>query len=262
MVEGPEIENYSDVTEIRYSSDGVLAVPEGTEYSTGEDEFEVAHSDQILTVEEGDEIYVETDAQFAAYDIAEFAKMLSGAVGDTEVWDSDRTKVWSPGKGESGSGDTTKVFDPSDYDIGDPDEYTRMMKENADVIILELADRDVTGEEATETLDQLFESMNDTYDRFIHGTSGKGMEDTELYEENKRDRTEQQEPGKEKLDREDVEEGLEKIEASLEETEEEERSMDDYLDAEKLLHGEQTEIFDFESQDPTPEEGQSEISDW
>ncbi|MFB6242246.1 MAG: hypothetical protein ABEJ36_05620 [Candidatus Nanosalina sp.] len=260
IVEGPKVEEHQGVVEIQYNSDGVLAVPEGTEYSRGEGEFEVADSNQLISLEEGSEVYLETDAEFAAYDLVEFAKALSGASGDTEVWGPEKTKVWDPGTTANDSGDT-KVFDPSDYDIGDLEEYTKMMKENADTIILELADRDVTGGEASETLEQLFDSMNDTFDRFVHGdsTSGSGNEDTRLYE-GKSART-ADEAGKRKLSEEEAEEHLSKAEKELEESEDE-RTVEDYADAGELLEPEQTEIFDFESEDSKPEEGQSEISDW
>lgn len=259
VVEGQSFSEENGVVELNYETDGLLAVPGGTQYSIEEGEYEVASSDEIIAVKEGSEIFLDSDAEFAAYSIAEFAKKFAS---DTEIWDPDETEVWYPGNSTEPS-DTTKIFDPSDYDIGDPEEYTRMMKENVDTIILELADREVTGKEASETLDQLFSSMNDTYDRFVHTdlTEESGAEDerTTVYDEKKSS----SEVGsrKRRVDSEEAENHLSKMEEALGKKGDE-RSLDDYEDAEELLHGQQAEIFDFGDQDTELEEGQSEISDW
>lgn len=262
-IESPSVEEYEGIVEIQYDSDGVLAIPEGAEYSRKDGEFEKADSNQLLALEEGSEVYLESDTDFAAYDVVEFAKALSGASGDTEVWNPNNTKVWDP---ESSSGDTTKVFDPSDYDIEDPEEYTKMMKENADTIILELADRDVAGKEVTQTLDSLFDNMNETYDRFVHGSENQDTgpkEETQLYSKKKKEDTkDSQEAGKRKISPEKASNKLDKIEKELEESSEQSRSLDDYEDVQELLHGRQSEIQDFKSISSEIEEGQSEISDF
>lgn len=242
-VRGPEVEEHNGIVEVKYDSDGILAVEEGTEYSREAGEYDLSESDQFLAVEAGESVYIEQEGGFAAYDIEEFAKTLAQASGNTEVFDPERTKIWSPGKSTGDSGDTP-IFDPSKYDIGDPAEYVSMMKENADTIILELADKGVAGEEATETLDQLFDSMNNTYDRFVHSQSDS-TEDTELYDD---DGSTQQETSKRKLTEKEAKEHLEDVE---EELSGDEATVDDYVDAEELLD---------ESEPPV--QGQSEISDW
>lgn len=241
-VGGPEIEDHDGVVEVKYNSDGVLAVEEGTEYSREAGEYDLSESDQVLTVEAGKSVYLDLESDFAAYGIEEFAKALVQSEGETEVFDPNRTKIWDTEDSDSGS-ESTPIFDPSKYEIGDPTEYVSMMKENADTIILELADRDVIGEEATETLDQLFSSMNDTYDRFVHSQT-ESSEDTELYDEE----STEQEQGKRKLTKEEAEEHLDEVEQELSD---DEATVDDYVDAERLL-----------DEDTPPVEGQSEISDW
>lgn len=280
--EVPEVENQNGVIQISYDSDGVLALPEGTEYSREDGEFERTSSNEILALEEGTSVYLDEGAQFEAYGLLEFLKELSDVSDDTSIFDPEKTEVYDPGKtGNSsstpvypgkpdGSGETS-VFDPSDYEIGDPTEYTKMMKENADIILLELADRDVTGEEAVETLDSLFENMNETYDRFVYN------------EESSQPQTGKEKPGdesgptiegekkavkdaEEKLDQRDAEKHLSKVEKALEEESEgsdDERKLEDYVDAEELLRDdEQSEIDDFDSVEEELEEGQSEISDF
>ena len=180
--EVPEITEYEGVVEINYNSDGVLAIPEGTDYSREDGEFETASSNQILAMEEGTSVYLDQQADFEAYGLIDFLQNISNTSEDTAIFDPEMTKVYDPNSTEktdktpifpgkpSGSG-STSVFDPSDYDIEDPEEYTKMMKENADTIILELAERGVTGKETTQTLDHLFENMNETYDRFVYNSS-------------------------------------------------------------------------------------------
>ena len=281
MEKGLEVETHNGVVEIKYESDGVLAIPEGTEYSRNDGEFETALSNQVLALEEGTSVYLEQDTDFEAYNFTDFVKMVSEQTGDTSIFDPERTEVYDsgePGKSSStpvypgspdGSGDTS-VFDPSDYEIGDPTEYTKMMKENADTIILELAERGITGEEAIQTLDQLFENMNDTYDRFVYDEE-TSKKDKDSIQSRKTESSEPslegekravQQADKRKLNESDVEEHLSQIEESLD-TEAEEREIKDYVDAEKLLTGErQSEIDDFRSVQDELEEGQSEISDF
>lgn len=261
-VAGPEVEEYEGVVQIKYDSDGVLAVPEGTEYSRGEGEFEVADSNQILTVEDGSEIYIDSGSEFAAYDIEVFAKAIAENSGSTDIWDPNKTKIWHPGKRDENTqpGDSTKIFDPSEYDIGDPEEYTKMMKENADTILVELAERDVTGEEATQALDSIFQNMNETYDMFVHGSDrSASQEKTGIYEGSKT--SDALEASKRKVSMDELEESLQKVEKALEE-DEGSNGVDDYVDAEELLNDEQTEIHEFESESQELEGGQSEISDW
>lgn len=274
----PRVEMHNGVAEITYNSDGVLALPKGTKYSRDNGEFETTSTDEILALEQGTSVYVEEDSDFGAYDLVDFIKQVSEIQGDTNIFDPEKTKVYdtdNPGKSSDtpvypgGSGDTS-VFDPSDYEIGDPAEYTKMMKENADTIILELAEREVTGEEATETLDQLFTSMNDTYDRFVY-EEGVDEQQTDKLQKNggssdedkggEKGKSEQ--TGKKKLTQHEAEERLSKLEESLEEDPTGERELDDYVDAEKLLTDrEQSEIDDFRSIENQLEEGQSEISDF
>ncbi len=272
---GPEVETHNGVVEVTYDSDGVLALPEGTEYSRNDGEFETTSSDEILALEEGTSVYLEENSDFEAYGLIDFIKQVSG---DTEVFDPEKTKVYDPGKpGKSGStpvypgssdgsGDTS-VFDPSDYEIGDPTEYTKMMKENADTIILELAERGVTGEEATETLDQLFTSMNDTYDRFVYEEEAEEQQTGKLQKNESSDSSAEDErraaqQGERKLSEDEAGEHLSKVEDALEESEDE-SGLDDYVDAERLLTDEeQLEIDDFRSVEDELGEGQSEIDDF
>ena len=274
----PRVEMHNGVAEITYNSDGVLALPKGTKYSRDNGEFETTSTDEILALEQGTSVYVEEDSDFEAYGLMDFIKQVSEIQGDTNIFDPEKTKAYDPDKpGKSGdtpvypggSGDTS-VFDPSDYEIGDPTEYTKMMKENADTIILELAERGVTGEEATEMLDQLFTSMNDTYDRFVY-EEGVDEQQTDKLQKNggssdedkggEKGKSEQ--TGKKKLTQHEAEERLSKLEQSLEEDSTGEGELDDYVNAEKLLTDrEQSEIDDFKSVENQLEEGQSEISDF
>lgn len=240
-VRGPEVEEHNGVVEVKYNSDGVLAVEEGTEYSRESGQYDLSESDQLLTVEAGESVYIEVGSDFAAYDIEEFAKTL--AKGQTEVFDPERTKVWDPATSTADT-DTTSIFDPSKYDIEDPTEYVSMMKENADTIILELADKGVTGKEATETLDQLFDSMNDTYDRFVASQTSPA-EDTGIHDD---EGSAQHKTEKRRLTDKEAKEHLEEVE---EELSGDETTLDDYVDAEELL-----------DENKPPAQGQSEISDW
>ena len=277
--EGPEVETHNGVVEITYDSDGVLALPEGTEYSRDDGEFETTSTDEILALEQGTSVYLEEDSDFEAYGLVDFIKQVSEAEGDTSIFDPEKTKVYDPDKpGKSGdtpvypggSGDTS-VFDPSDYEIGDPTEYTKMMKENADTIILELAERGVTGEEATETLGQLFTSMNDTYDRFVYDEEAEEQQEGGLQKKEtdssgpsmEGEKRAVQQAEKRKLTEDEAEEHLSNVEEALEEESEGETELEDYVDAEKLLTDEeQSEIDDFRSVEDQLEEGQSEISDF
>jgi hypothetical protein len=269
---------HDNVVEIKYDSDGVLALPEGTQYSREGGEFEITSTDEILALEQGTSVYLEENSDFEAYGLVDFIEQALEVQEDTNIFDLEKTNMYNPGKSEKsgntpvypgGSGDTS-VFDPSDYEIDDPTEYTKMMKENADTIILELFDRDITGKEVNETLDQLFTNMNDTYDRFVYeggteeqqidepqkdrGSPGKG-------EESKKSTAGQ--AGKNKLTEDEARELLSKVEESLEEGPENEGEPDDYADAEDLLTDEeQSEIDYFRSVEEQPGEGQSEISDF
>ena len=271
-VDEPELTEYEGVVEVSYNSDGILALSEGDEYSLEGESFHVAETDQIITVEEGSSVYIQEEADFSAYDIIEFSKVLAETYGETDIFDSgntpifnpNKTPIWSPDDKQTGSG--TKIFDPSDYDIGTPTEYVSMMKENADTIILELAEKGVTGEEASETLDQLFTSMNDTYDEFVHSPQNAGTgsdNNTKLFDDEKKgsEPSKLPEDQKKKLIEQEASEQLQNVEDSLEEIQSSGQSVDDYVDAEELVNGAQTETFDFES-DVSPEQGQSEISDW
>ncbi|MFB6116014.1 MAG: hypothetical protein ABEK10_00745 [Candidatus Nanosalina sp.] len=274
---GPEVETHNGVVEITYDSDGVLALPEGTEYSRNDGEFETTSTDKILALEGGTSVYLEKDSDFEAYGLMDFVKELSSASGDTSIFDPEKTKVYDPGTGmpdsgtEGGPGGSTSVFDPSDYEIDDPTEYTKMMKENADTIILELADRDVTGEEAVQTLDQLFENMNETYDRFVYDEEAEEQRESGLQKKEtdsskpsiEGEKRAVQQAEKKRLTKEEAEEHLSNVEEALKEDNEDERELDDYVDAEELLTaGEQSEIDDFRSVEDQLEEGQSEISDF
>ncbi len=143
-----------------------------------------------------------------------------------------------------------------------------MMKENADIIILELADREVPASEATEMVDQLFTNMNNTYDRFVHGGAEQHQTDKPQKNRSSEESKESKEStakqaGKKKLTEDDARENLSRVEESLKEDSEDEGELDDYVDAEKLLTDEeQSEIDDFRSVEVQLEEGQSEISDF
>ncbi len=279
----PEIEELEGVVKIKYDSDGVLALPEGTEYSRDQGEFETTPSNQILAMEGGTSVYLDEEADFEAYGLTDFLENISGVSDDTSIFDPNKTDIYEPGRSEdtnktpifpgSPDGSDTSIFDPSKYDIGDPEEYTKMMKENADTIILELADRGVTGEEATQTLETLFENMNNTYDRFVYDEQesvdtnnekseevGAGSNSSKPSLSGEKRAVEQAE--KRKLTEEEVEEKLSGIEKDLEQSSNE-RKLSDYVDARELLSGEgQAELDDFRSVKRELEDGQAEISDF
>lgn len=282
-VANPEIEELEGVVKIKYDSDGVLALPEGTEYSRDQGEFETTSSNQVLAMERGTSIYLDGEADFEAYSLTDFLENISRVSDDTSIFDPNKTEIYQPEKSEdpnktpifpgSPDGSDTSVFDPSKYDIGDPEEYTRMMKENADTIILELADRGVKGKEATETLETLFESMNNTYDRFVYDEQESVDTNNEKSEEVSAssnpsepslegEKRAVQQAEKRKLTEDEVEGKLSGIEEDLEQGSNE-RKLSDYVDARELLSEEgQAELDEFRSVKRQLEDGQAEISDF
>lgn len=109
--------------------------------------------------------------------------------------------------------------------------------------------------------------MNDTYDRFVYEEEAEeqqtdiqkaGSESGPTIEGEKK----AAQQGERKLSEDEAGEHLSKVEEALEESEDE-RELDDYVDAERLLTGEeQSEIDDFRSVEDELEEGQSEIDDF
>ena len=260
----PSVSVNQGLLEIEYDSDGILALPEGTQYSRKDGEFETTPADEILAVEEGTTVYLEENAHFETYDFTDFMREAVGQAGHTKVHKSRHTKLYDSNMPAKPSGNT-KVFDTSGFEIGNPVEYTKMMKENADKILLELADKDVEGAEAADMLGRLFESMNETYDRFVYG-GGNDLEDQQESESDRSmlDGSEEKESTAHRKNKTLTEERAKKTlldaERRLEEDSGSVTGKDEYMNIGELLEPEQTEISDFADDEEL--EGQSEISDY